>query len=351
MTKNKMLGILLCLLGITIIIGTIIITNSSYAISETTGIKVRFYNLDETDNETSSVNDSKFVLVDKENKEPIKYFSLGINKGYIEFDDIKPGSYILKNYETPDNYAIGKDMEINIEDNKEIQNFQYLNTKSENKKVLIYVQDTSTNELIKDNVLEIRNEEDEVIDKCTTNNLTPCIFQNLSNGNYKIVETKIPTGYLNNEIKTFSLNESDNGKTIIINYKKDFTKVAINVIDANTSKKLSGIKLEIYDFKNHLVDSFITENDAHIVEKLPIGKYYIKEVSTIDGYILNDNKQTFEVVNTKEIINIKIENQQNLKEGKIKNEVYLYLGFLILLSGIFIILFLSKKTKKKKGNK
>lgn len=100
------------------------------------------------------------------------------------------------------------------------------------------------------------------------------------------------------------------GDTIeIINYHK---KGSINItkIDADTKETLTGVKFAIYTENNELVTIATTDEHGKISVTLPYGNYYLKELSTLDDYELDDTLISFSI--TSEIQNLELTNK--LKE-------------------------------------
>lgn len=95
----------------------------------------------------------------------------------------------------------------------------------------------------------------------------------------------------------------------IINYHK---KGSINItkIDADTKEVLTGVKFAIYTKNNELVMIATTDEHGKISITLPYGKYYLRELSTLDDYELDEKLIYFNI--TSEIQNLELTNK--LKE-------------------------------------
>ena len=61
--------------------------------------------------------------------------------------------------------------------------------------------------------------------------------------------------------------------------------------------------------EDNLIKEVITNDNGLIEIELEYGKYYFKEISTLDNYVLNDEKHYFEVKTDGEIIEEKIVNE------------------------------------------
>ena len=59
--------------------------------------------------------------------------------------------------------------------------------------------------------------------------------------------------------------------------KDDVTKVQISKTDITGEKEIPGAKLTILDKDDQVVESWASTEEAHYIEKLPIGKYTLRE--------------------------------------------------------------------------
>ena len=177
--------------------------------------------------------------------------------------------------------------------------------------VNIYKKDKETNELIKDkgNKVLINDREYEFVDGV--------ISLRLGEGNYTVKEINSSDGYYinNNELK-FTVESNSGVKDIDFYNEKIKGKVDIKKINED-GELLSNVKFEIYDEKGNKVDEVTTTNkeyDSSVI--LPLGRYTLKEVKTLNGYELdnkvynvsltNDNNKDPIVTKKIELVNKKI---------------------------------------------
>ncbi len=152
-------------------------------------------------------------------------------------------------------------------------------------------------------------------------------YLKLEAGNYKLIEVANPNGYvLDKEGLTFTIGDGTHysyttyGAFVTYYFKNTPIKGQLEVNktgevvvienDSFTYEKLplDGVKFNIYASedilsadKNYLyyhagdlVDAIISNDEGYAIsKKLPLGKYYIVEVETKDGYVLDSEKHYF----------------------------------------------------------
>ena len=176
------------------------------------------------------------------------------------------------------------------------------------------------------------------------------IIENLFIGKFYIIETEASTGYRLSDEKVF-FEVEDNGEIVKaeMTNEKITSTVKIHKIDQD-GNTLAGVEIGIFDLDGNLIDSYITDENGLIEIELEYGKYYYQELSTINGYILNDEKVYFDVTEDGAIIEKTLVNTK--EEVKVPNteandlKVLLITGTLLMLGGTAIIIYGKKKNKK-----
>lgn len=145
----------------------------------------------------------------------------------------------------------------------------------------------------------------------------------LSPGKYEIEEVSSPEGYtLSKEKKIVEINDDiplTNGDYHIDFYnEKPVGKININKKDEEGSK-LNGVEIGLYDKDHNKISSIITNGNDYF-DNLPLGTYFIKELDTLEGYILDDKeyKVNLEYVDNKTYT---VEKDLNLINEKIKCDI------------------------------
>lgn len=89
----------------------------------------------------------------------------------------------------------------------------------------------------------------------------------------------------------------------IINYPKK-GEMEIIKVDETTKAPLIGVQFAIYNEKKEMLASYLTDENGKINLTLPYGNYYLKELSTLDNYELNDQFIPFSITSDKEKLEI-----------------------------------------------
>ena len=138
-------------------------------------------------------------------------------------------------------------------------------------------------------------------------------------GQYYIKELRAPAGYVKSD-KIFDVDASYQGdKVKVIEFEAAFEnapiKVEISKTDITGEKELPGAKLSVIDENGKLVESWTSEaGKTHMIERLPVGKYTLREESAPYGYKVASDV-TFEVKETAEIQKVSMKDEQAV--GKI----------------------------------
>ena len=101
---------------------------------------------------------------------------------------------------------------------------------------------------------------------------------------YKMTETKPADGYVTAESIEFTVeNTKEVQKHQMLD---DVTKMEISKKDITDSSEVPGAKLIILDKDGKKVESWTSTDKPHMVEKLPVGEYTLREEQAPDGYLI-----------------------------------------------------------------
>lgn len=156
---------------------------------------------------------------------------------------------------------------------------------------------------------DLIDKDNNVIVHLTTDANGEAYVDNINIGKYTLKETKTKREYNLCE-NTDIIVEWNKTTEITIENEKIKGQIEVYKTDKeNSNIKLSNVEFKILDKNGEFIDQIVTdENGYAISKKLPIGEYYLKEIKTKSGYILNE-----------EIIKININGNKTIKLD-IKNE-------------------------------
>ncbi len=145
------------------------------------------------------------------------------------------------------------------------------------------------------------------VDVKTTGEDGKATFEDLEYGDYTIVETKVPEGYLRDAESTpVSVTTTDDVNVTITN-----TLIRADAIVHKTDRygtPLAGAEFSLYDSDNHLIDTKTTGADGIAAfENLPYGAYTVVETKAPAGYVRTENATPFVIASTEDV-NVTITN-------------------------------------------
>lgn len=187
-----------------------------------------------------------------------------------------------------------------------------------NSKITIIKIDKDTGERISGVTFNAKYNDGTNIGNFTTNSNGVIEITDLKQGTIVLTETKTKENYkLNTEKINVNVGFDENKTVNITNEKKKAQIKIIKVDKDNKEVKLEGVKFEVVDSKNNVVDTLTTnKNGEAITKQLPIDEQYkVKETSTKKEYVLSEKVETI-TLKENEIKTLIFENEK--KKGQIK---------------------------------
>lgn len=151
--------------------------------------------------------------------------------------------------------------------------------------------------------LKVTDEDGNTVDEWVSKEEAHIIKGLIVGKKYKMTETKPADGYVTAESIEFTVeNTKEVQKHQMLD---DVTKVEISKKDITDSSEVPGAKLIILDKDGKKVESWTSTDKPHMVEKLPVGEYTLREEQAPDGYLIAEDVK-FTVKDTGKIQKVKM---------------------------------------------
>lgn len=151
--------------------------------------------------------------------------------------------------------------------------------------------------------LKVTDEDGNTVDEWVSKEKAHIIKGLIVGKKYKMTETKPADGYVTAESIEFTVeNTKEVQKHQMLD---DVTKVEISKKDITDSSEVPGAKLIILDKDGKKVESWTSTDKPHMVEKLPVGEYTLREEQAPDGYLIAEDAK-FTVKDTGKIQKVKM---------------------------------------------
>lgn len=140
-------------------------------------------------------------------------------------------------------------------------------------------------------------------------------FTGLKLGSYTCKEFQAPAGYeLDDTVIPIVLNQ--NGQILKVTRENKLITGSIEIlkVDADTKKPLAGVVYRLFDADgNKITDGTTDANGKVTFDNLKPGSYSYQEISTVDGYQLDETKYDFSL--TSENLNVKVTRENKPVKG------------------------------------
>ena len=238
-------------------------------------------------------------------------------KGQITFTADLPvdGKYYVKEIFAPDGFITTDEVqeftfEYAGEDQAEVSyDFTFENQPTT---VELTKTDLTTGKELPGAHLKVTDSDGNTVDEWTSTEESHVIKELVVGKEYTMTETKPADGYVTAESITFTVENT--AEVQKHEMKDDVTKVQISKTDITGETEIPGAKLTVLDKDDQVVESWTSTEEAHYIEKLPIGKYTLREEQAPKGYLLTSDV-TFEVKDTGEIQ--KVAMKDDTAKGKV----------------------------------
>ena len=238
-------------------------------------------------------------------------------KGQITFTADLPvdGKYYVKEIFAPDGFVTTEEVqEFTFEYAEEDQTEVSYDFTFENQPTTVELTktDLTTGKELPGAHLKVTDSDGNIVDEWTSTEESHVIKELVVGKEYTMTETKPADGYVTAESITFTVENT--AEVQKHEMKDDVTKVEISKTDITGEIEIPGAKLTILDKDDQVVESWTSTEEAHYIEKLPIGKYTLREEQAPKGYLLTADVM-FEVKDTGEIQ--KVAMKDDTAKGKV----------------------------------
>ena len=300
-----------------------------YITDKTTNITITSNELNKTKTITNSQAEVSIRKIDSVSKQAVSGAVLKIvnsanqtvktittTNDYTKITGLSLGTYKVVEVTAPDGYIVNtKAKEFTLSSTNPKVTLDYADQQNE---TIIVKKDARTNTILAGATLKVINKDtSEVIDTFVTTT-TGHSIKGLKAGTYKVIEEAAPSGYTKSDATVEFTISNNQTEVQTVTFYNSTNQISITKVDADTNEVLANAKFNILNSNNQIVKTFTTTKEAYLLDKLAVGKYYLEEIASPSGYVLNKEKVAFEVTATTKNLQVVFKNRKNrLKLGKI----------------------------------
>ena len=150
------------------------------------------------------------------------------------------------------------------------------------KQYTVSKKDASVKNYVEGAKLEVRDEQDRVVDSWTTTKEDHYISGLEEGKTYRLVEVEAPKGYVKASDIYFTVSKDKKNETVVM---KD-AKITAKKTDISGTKEIEGAKMTVTDDKGTVVDKWTSGKEEHSISGLEEGKRYtLTETTAPKGYV------------------------------------------------------------------
>lgn len=271
--------------------------------------------INKTDIETNKpIDNTVFELLDTNNN--VVRTGTTNNKGELEFNNLKPATYKLKEKKSNDNYINNNDI-YDIVINPSETTTKNITNKHKKGNLKIYKVDKDDNDLTLGAVeFDLIDSNGSIVKHLVTDVNGIAEVKNINTGNYTLRETLTKKEYNLAIDQNVVINWNETMEYKVENEKKKGQIEVYKVDYEDNEIKLEGVEFQVINSNGEIVETIVTNSDGYaITSRIPIGEYTLKETKTDNMHILNEEIVKVDVT-TDIISKLKITNERI--KGQIK---------------------------------
>lgn len=264
---------------------------------------------------------AEIVILDENNEEVFRFTS---TNGYTDIPALSVGKYKAVEEKAPSGYYLNTTpVSFEIKDTDTSKSIDIPNEKNEIE--ILKIDADSKNPLSGAKLRVVNTTTNETVEEWTTTN-SAHVIKGLPSGNYRVEEISAPSGYtLNTSSMPFTVSNTQTEK-ITITFPNTQSQILISKVNEE-GELIAGATLAIYNSSNQKVQEFTSKTTPTIIDKLPVGKYTLRELKAPNGYVLNTEPVAFEVTNNTRNLQVSMKNIMNeILIGKVDKDTKNYLS-------------------------
>ena len=254
------------------------------------------FNLYKLDGDTQKpLQGAEFTLYDMDNT-ALKTAVTDEN-GYLEFTDIRYGSYYVKETKAPENYELDDNLYsfMILKHGKTIE-YKKTNDSEKGGLEIIKKSDDGVVENVKFHIFGTSLTMQEIDEIVYTDTDGKILIENLLTGIYTVEELEVNDRYITPQYQTVVVSANETATVTFTNVLKRGSVQTTKVDKDYPENKLTGAVFEIFDSNQNSV-GIMQEIEAGIyqLDELIYGDYTLKEITAPTGFKLDEKEYPFEI--------------------------------------------------------
>lgn len=209
--------------------------------------------------------------------------------GQVIFEDLKPGTYVIKCVNVPDGYTLVTNAQTVVVTKQRAGQATFFFDKHSS--IIINALDSVTGDPLVGAMFQVRSENGTIIELITTSIDGVAVSKNLTPGKYIVQEYYAPEGYVADT--NFQTTMVENNKTSIVTFTQSKKPVIVIYACDKDYMPLVGVQYTVLDgVTGKQVANLVTDTAGlATTSALEPGTYIVKQMNDPDGYTLTTSYQ------------------------------------------------------------
>ena len=233
-----------------------------------TASKTTITGTDEIKGAVMTVTDNDGKVIDTWTSDGNSHSIKGLHEGW---------EYTLTETTAPKGYVKAESIKFTVSTDKKNQSLVM-----KDKQYTVSKKDASVKNYVEGAKLEVRDEQDRVVDSWTTTKEDHYVSGLEEGKTYRLVEVEAPKGYVKASDIYFTVSKDKKNETVVM---KD-AKITASKREVTGTKEIEGAKMTVTDDKGTIVDKWTSGKEEHSISGLEEGKRYtLTETTAPKGYV------------------------------------------------------------------